>query len=163
HQAGLVHRDIKPANVIDAAGVYKLIDFGIAAVGERSASPRRGRGKSRAAAAALPAAPAPASVVVDDLPLDGGPTRSRPAARRAARARAPRRRAARARAGRSPAIVGGRRVGARAHPPRARWSISTTAAGGARTLPWARPVRRGRPRRLLRAQRGDRRRARDGT
>ena len=50
HQVGLVHRDIKPANVIDAAGVYKLIDFGIAKVGRRNE--RRGR-KTRANGRAL--------------------------------------------------------------------------------------------------------------
>jgi serine/threonine protein kinase/energy-coupling factor transporter ATP-binding protein EcfA2 len=31
HQRDLLHRDVKPANVIECAGSYKLIDFGIAA------------------------------------------------------------------------------------------------------------------------------------
>src|SRR5206468_2452500 len=45
HRSNLVHRDVKPQNVVESEGVYKLIDFGIAAgdapgAASRAPSPR---------------------------------------------------------------------------------------------------------------------------
>ena len=62
HQAGLIHRDIKPANVLENVGLYKLIDFGIAAADVDKMPPREGEKAAVSKAKQV--------VVIDDLPLE---------------------------------------------------------------------------------------------
>lgn len=51
HRVGLVHRDVKPGNVIESAGTYKLIDFGVAEVRPGAERARTSGTRVRAAAA----------------------------------------------------------------------------------------------------------------
>ena len=69
HQVGLVHRDIKPANVVEAAGIYKLIDFGIAAAERRK---NKLPAHAHAAAAGSEAKKKKRQAVLDDLMIEVG-------------------------------------------------------------------------------------------
>src|SRR5207244_1267043 len=140
-------------NVIESAGVYKIIDFGIA-----SADPKRSvTGVDRIAAPA-PKAKTPTTIVMDDIPLfaeeeEIAPTERAPAASGASVS---------AFAAPSGPRGRGRGVGARADPPRGRGTFAADPPRGHRAVPRARPLRAGRPGRLLRPQRRDRGGPRDG-
>jgi formylglycine-generating enzyme required for sulfatase activity len=56
HQAGILHRDIKPANAILTQDGVKLVDFGLAKLGQRGPGPglALGPGEDESLAAALP-------------------------------------------------------------------------------------------------------------
>jgi serine/threonine protein kinase len=56
HAAGLVHRDVKPANLVESAGVYKLIDFGVSSAEAQVAGAKPSSAKKK--------------VVLDDLPFE---------------------------------------------------------------------------------------------
>ncbi len=64
HRAGIIHRDVKPRNVIESAGSYKLIDFGIASAGPH-APPKPMRAEAKP-----PSGDAPPLHAIDGAPTD---------------------------------------------------------------------------------------------